>query len=209
MNAASISDTYGGETEQFLAGLAREYQVCVIGGAAMRNKDGKIRNKALVFSPEGKLIAFYAKMRPFSPGKEQDHYTAGVRPTVFEWEGVRVSPFICYDLRFPELFRQAVSLARPELFVVIASWPEKRSQHWLPMLQARAIENQAYVVAVNRIGHDPNYSYAGRSVIIDPHGTVLADAAFRETCISASLDVATLKQYREGLPFLDDLKNLV
>ncbi|MBA4148004.1 MAG: carbon-nitrogen family hydrolase [Verrucomicrobia bacterium] len=208
MNADAIAEPYDDETEQFLAKTAQDFGICIIAGAAMRSRDGHTRNKALVFSPEGKLIAYYAKMKPFTVGGEHNHYTAGERVTVFDFGGWRISPFICFDLRFPELFRQAAAQGRPELFVVIASWPEKRIQHWIPMLQSRAIENQAYVVAVNRIGNDPYYSYNGRSMIIDPHGNILADAESREGVIQSKLDLVTLRKYREGLPFLDDLGGL-
>jgi predicted amidohydrolase len=109
-------------------------------------------------------------------------------------------------LRFPELFRQAAASQRPELFLVIANWPEKRIAHWVRLLQARAIENQAYVAAANRIGTDPFYNYPGRSLIIDPSGEILADAGSGEGWIQADLDLAMLKKYREGLPFLADLK---
>ena len=172
----------------------------------MRSRDGRARNKALVFSPEGKLIAYYAKIKPFRVGGEADHYTAGERVTVFEFGGCRIAPFVCYDLRFPELFRQAAAQARPELYIVMASWPEKRVQHWRRLAQARAIENQAYVIAVNRIGNDPFYSYNGNSIIVDPQGDIISDAGEREGVVQATLDLALLKKYREGLPFLDDLK---
>src|SRR6266542_3818318 len=85
MNAAAMAESYRGETEQFLAALAGEFGVCVVAGAAMRGRDGRARNKALVFSPAGELIAFYAKMRPFTPGGEAEHYAAGERPVVFRW----------------------------------------------------------------------------------------------------------------------------
>jgi omega-amidase len=205
MDADTIAEEYGGPTEQFLATTAQEFGVCLVAGAAMRSRDGHPRNKALVFSPAGELLTFYAKMKPFTPGGEPEHYQAGLKPVAFRWDECTVSPFICYDLRFPEIFRAAVAAHRPELFVVIANWPEKRIQHWVRLLQARAIENQAYVVGVNRLGHDPYYAYPGRSLIIDPQGEVLADAGDREGCISAQLDLAALRKYREGLPFLDDL----
>jgi omega-amidase len=205
MNLA-IAEPYGGETEQFLACTAKEFGVCIIAGAAMRGRDGRARNKALVFSPAGELIAFYAKMRPFTLGGEREHYTAGEKPTAFRWDDCTVSPFICYDLRFPEIFREVAAAHRPELFAVIANFPEKRISHWLALLQARAIENQAYVVGANRIGCDPFYTYNGRSIIVDPDGKIIADAGEREGCVSAPLDLANLKKYRAGLPFLEDMK---
>jgi omega-amidase len=206
MNAEAIAETYGGETEQFLAATAREFRVWLLAGAAMRGRDGKPRNKALVFSPEGRLAAFYAKMQPFTVGGEAEHYTRGDQTVIFRWHECTVSPFICYDLRFPEIFRKAAAAHRPELFVVIANFPAKRILHWRPLLQARAIENQAYVAGVNRIGADPYYAYNGQSLIIDPNGAILADAGEAEGCIRASLDLAMLRKYREGLPFLADLR---
>ena len=206
MNADAIAEQYGGPTEQFLADVAREFGVCLVAGAAMRGRDGRPRNKALVFSPAGELLAYYAKMQPFTPGGETEHYQAGQKPVAFRWEDYTVSPFICYDLRFPEIFRAAVAAHRPELFVLIANWPEKRIQHWVRLLQARAIENQAYVVGVNRLGSDPYYTYPGRSLIVDPQGDILADAGDREGCIRARLDLAALQKYREGLPFLNDMR---
>ena len=206
MNVNAVAENDGGETEQFLASTAKEFGIWLIAGAAMRGRDGKVRNKALVLSPEGKLIAFYAKMHPFTPGGEADHYTAGERPVAFRWGDCMVSPFVCYDLRFPEIFREAAAAHRPELFAVIANWPEKRIQHWVRLLQARAIENQAYVVGVNRVGSDQFYTYPGRSLIVDPQGEVLADAGDREGFIQAKLDLMNLRKYREGLPFLADLR---
>lgn len=206
MNTASIAETYGGPTEQFLASLAKEFGVYVLGGAAMKGRDGRARNKALVFSPGGELAAFYAKMRPFTQGGESEHYAAGEKTTVFNCGDWKVAPFVCYDLRFPELFRSVALTQQPELYVVIASWPEKRIGHWLRLAQARAVENQAYVIAVNRVGKDPYYQYPGRSVVVDFNGEILADAGDREGCVGASLDLGTLRKYREGLPFLKDMK---
>jgi len=207
MNTTATAEAYGGETEQFLGRTAREFGVFLLAGAAMRGRDELARNKALVFSPNGALVAFYAKMRPFTVGGESQHYVAGEHPVVFKWADCAVSPFICYDLRFPEIFREAAAAHRPELFAVIANFPEKRIQHWVTLLQARAIENQAYVVGVNRIGTDPYYGYGGRSLIVSPQGDIIADAGNREGSISAPLDLAGLRHYRQGLPFLDDLRN--
>ena len=108
----------------------------------------------MAFSPAGYLLASYAKMRLFTPGGEAEHYAAGRQPVAFRWGDCTISLFICYDLRFPEIFRHALAAHRPELFAVLASFPEKRIQHWIRLLQARAIENQAYVVGANRVGRD-------------------------------------------------------
>ena len=206
MNVAAIAEPYRGQTEQFLSQLAKEHSVYLIAGAALRSNSGQPKNKALVFGPSGELIGFYAKMRPFAPGGEAEHYVAGTRPTVVKCGEVMVAPFVCYDLRFPELFRQAAATQQPELFVVIASWPEKRIEHWVRLLQARAIENQAYVIGVNRVGSDPFYAYSGRSIIVDFNGDIRADAGGVEAIIGGELELEQLRKYRKGLPFLADLK---
>jgi len=208
MNTAEMAEAYGSGTEQFLAGAAREFGVCLVAGAAMRGRDGHSRNKALVFSPAGELLAFYAKMRPFTLGGEAKHYAAGEKPVVFAWGGWTVAPFVCYDLRFPEVFRVATAAYRPHLFAVIANWPQQRIHHWVRLLQARAIENQAYVVGVNRCGRDPQHVYTGRSMIVDPHGEILADAGDGEGWIAGRLDLNTLEKYRSELPFLADMRDV-
>jgi omega-amidase len=205
MDAERIAEAYGGETERFLSATAQRFQVTLLAGCAMRGKDGRCRNKALVFSPEGRLISYYAKMRPFSPGGESQSYIPGEKPVMFPWQECRVSPFICYDLRFPELFRKAAAQWRPELFCVIANFPEKRINHWIKLLQARAIENQAFVAGVNRVGDDPSSHYNGHSLLISPEGDILADAGVQETACLAEFQLDGLRNYRKGLPFLDDM----
>ena len=125
---------------------------------------------------------------------------------MFDWQGCTVSPFICYDLRFPELLRAAAAQHRPELFAVIANFPAKRISHWVQLLRARAIENQAYVIGVNRIGDDPFYNYGGRSLIVDPLGEIVTDIGSDTGIVRANLDLENLVKYRDGLPFLNDLK---
>jgi predicted amidohydrolase len=116
-----------------------------------------------------------------------------------------VAPFICYDLRFPEHFRTAARHGA-QLITVIASWPIARIQHWVTLLQARAIENQAYVAGTNRCGTDPKFTYTGRSLIVSPKGEILADAGNAETVISADLSLDDLLAYRKDLPFLADMR---
>jgi len=204
MNTA-LGEKPGGETEQFLAGLARELGVFVLGGVLGVAAQGRGRNLSVVFSPEGREVARYAKMQTFTMGGETAAYEAGAEPALFAWAGFQVAPFICYDLRFPEHFGKATR-GGAQLFAVIASWPVARIEHWVALLRARAIENQAYVAGCNRCGTDPKFTYTGRSLIVCPKGEVLVDAGDLEMVISADVDVATLAAYRKELPFLADMR---
>ncbi len=206
LNAEILAESPCGETEQFLAATAREFGVYLVAGVPVRDQDGRGRNRALVYSSAGELLASYAKMHPFSPANEASAYIGGEQPVSFRWGDCIASPFICYDVRFPEIFRAAAARWRPELFVVIANFPDKRINHWIRLLQARAIENQAYVLGVNRTGTDPQITYNGHSIIIDPQGDILIDAGEKENVIQAELDLPNLRKYREGLKFLDDMK---
>ncbi len=205
MNVAGIDDGPTQETQQVIADFACRMGIYLIGGVVTRGSDGRGRNQAVVCDPSGAIIARYHKMQPFSPGGESQHYTAGDDIVLFQWNRFTVCPLICYDLRFPEIFRSAVRRGA-NLFVVIASWPQTRLSHWIALLRARAIENQAYVAGVNRIGNDPKYSYNGGSLIIDPRGEILADAGSSPGMISADVDFDGLTTYRSELPFLEDIR---
>jgi predicted amidohydrolase len=205
MDVARIAEGRDGESAAFLSALARERGCHVLGGVVTRGDDGRGRNEALLFDPSGREIVRYAKMHPFSFGGEDRHYTAGDDLVVFTLEGWTVAPFVCYDLRFPEVFRVAVR-RNAELFLVIANWPAARETHWITLLQARAIENQAYVAGVNRCGRDPRQSYSGRSMIIDPRGGILADGGVAETVVAAELDRDSLRDYRREFPALTDMR---
>jgi predicted amidohydrolase len=206
MNVLRIAEDESRPTEQFLRGMSRELGVYLVGGLATRGADGRGRNDAVVTSPAGETIARYCKLHPFSPGKEKQHYSAGDRIVTFDWNDVTVAPLICYDLRFPEAFRRATRRGA-RVLVVIANWPSPRVEHWVTLLRARAIENQAYVLGVNRCGSDPYLPYPGRSLIVDYRGNVLADAGDREGVIAADIDPAAQAAYRKELPFLDDMRD--
>ncbi|HVF10910.1 MAG TPA: carbon-nitrogen family hydrolase [Abditibacteriaceae bacterium] len=203
-NVKAISDSQSHETEMFLAALAAKYNITVMGGLVASGADGKGRNEAAIFGPDGKSLVRYCKMHPFTFGGETEYYTAGSNLALFHWQNFTVAPFICYDLRFPEIFRSAVRRGA-NLFAVIANWPQPREAHWITLLQARAIENQAYVAGTNRCGNDPKLQYSGRSLIIDPRGNIIADAGNTEGIISAELDLEALISYRREFPALDDM----
>lgn len=163
------------------------------------------RNESVTFAPDGSLLGRYVKMQPFLPGGEGEGHAAGSEVIIFPWGGFSVAPLICYDLRFPEHFRAAVRRGA-DLFVVIASWPVKRHHHWLTLLQARAIENLACVIGVNRTGTDPHLSYNGRSVVVSPHGHIIADAGEGEGVVTAKIDAAEVARWREQFPALRDMR---
>jgi predicted amidohydrolase len=204
MNVAAISEQTLPGAERFLADLAMEFGVCVVGGIVSRGPDGRGLNEAVVISAEGPEVARYAKIHPFTLGGELDNYSRGKTISTFDWNGIKVAPFICYDLRFPEVFRTAVKNGA-EMFLVIASWPNKREQHWVTLLQARAIENLAYVVGVNRAGRDPQFIYPGRSMVIDPHGNTLVDAGQAEGVVAADVEPAVVRSWRRDFPALKDM----
>lgn len=205
MDVATIAEPEGGPAASFLAELARTYGVWTIGGLVQRDADGKGHNLALVCDPTGREVTRYSKLHPFCLGAEQAHYRRGDSLCVLPWQGFTIGLFICYDLRFPEAFRQAVRRGA-DLLVVIANWPAARAHHWRTLLTARAIENQAYVIGVNRIGRDPHLAYSGDSLIINPRGELLADGGDKAGCIQAELDSELIRGYRRGFPALQDLR---
>lgn len=204
MDVNTVAEEENGTTSRFLASLALRLGSHVVGGLVSRADHVLGSNDATLFGPDGKLIGRYRKMHPFSLGGEDVHYVAGPEPLVFDWNGVKVCPLVCYDLRFPEIFRTAV-VRGAEVFVVIANWPRARQAHWETLLKARAIENQAYVAGINRIGRDPNLKYEGGSLIVNPRGEVVADGADREGVIRGEIDRSDLRDYRRRFPALRDM----
>lgn len=175
MNVGAAADSCSAETEVFLRNLAVTHGISVLGGVLRQLPDGSGANEAVAFGPDGGMICRYRKIFPFSPSGEADAFTAGSEIRTFAWNGFTVAPLICYDLRFPEAFRAAAA-AGADLFCVMANWPDRRHAHWTTLLRARAIENQAFVLGVNRSGSDPYFHYAGGSMILDPQGATLAEA---------------------------------
>ena len=196
-------DSEARETEVFLRKLAAQHQCCVIGGLVTPGAHGKGHNEALAIAPDGTELARYVKMQPFTGGDEHVVHEPGDRVLTFEWQGFTVAPLVCYDLRFPELAREATAQGA-NLLIYIASWPIKRAQHWVTLLQARAIENLTWVVGVNRCGMDPDFTYPGRTLVVDPHGVITADAADREGVLETVLDLEVATQWRAQFPALKD-----
>ncbi|MGD8204457.1 amidohydrolase [Pantoea sp. FN0305] len=175
---------------------------CALVGSMIITEAGRFYNRLLWVRPDG-TIAHYDKKHLFSFASEDQEYTAGNAQLVVEHRGWRIAPFICYDLRFP-LWSRNIDM-RYDAALYIASWPEKRVAHWQALLTARAIENQSYVIGVNRVGEDGNQlRYNGHSMLIDPLGEVLIDEAEVESVRSATLSRQHLLDIRERMPFLQD-----
>lgn len=203
-NALTVTaEPVGGLTERFLIELATTHRCCVIGGLVTQGANSRGNNQAVAVAPDGSVLVRYTKMRPFSFGGETEVHVSGTGPLVFEWQGLKIAPLICYDLRFPEIARGAVGFGA-EMLVYIAAWPVKRQQHWITLLQARAIENQAYVIGVNRCGTDPQFTYSGRSLVVDPHGIITADASEHERIVTAVIDEQVVRSWRDQFPALRD-----
>ncbi len=205
MEPEQWGESPGGPAYEKLSALARRHDVWIIAGLATRGA-GAFQNLAVAFDPSGNVAGTYAKQRLFAYGEEHDHYVPGHSPLTLNIDGIRVSPFVCYDLRFPELFR---AVARStDLMVVIANWPAARRAHWDALLLARAIENLSYVVGVNRTGVAGGITYDGGSAAYDPWGT---PSAIRTAIASPSVvdvSAAKVRAIREKYPFLQDLAPL-
>lgn len=173
-------------------------------GHAQLDADGHGLNCATVVDPMGTVHGTYRKVHPFSHGRESRHYVAGRELLLVDIGGLLVCPLICYDLRFPELWRLARQ-AGAEAFAIGASWPSTRHAHWRTLLIARAIENQAYVFACNRCGADPYLEYAGGSMIVSPRGDVLAEADSNPTLLQIEIEPEDARAWRDEFRCHDDV----
>jgi omega-amidase len=209
-----------GRTLGFLRELARDLRVYVQGGRTVRGAAGaKAQNRAPVVGPDGRVLCEYAKVHPFSFGREPEQFEGGREVLTYRWEGAGaaergsdggvpglvVCPAVCYDLRFPELFRVGL-LKGAEAYALGANWPESRIEHWRSLVLARAIENQAFVFAVNRTGTDPNLVYNGRTMGVGPRGDVLGELLGEEAVLSIPVHPREVSAWREKFPAWRDAR---
>jgi predicted amidohydrolase len=204
-----IAEPEGGPSATFLVEQARRHGVW-IGGSCPElpnppDGDPRPYNSFVLVAPDGATHR-YRKIHPFTFAGEERHFRAGDQWVTVEVEGLRVSLFVCYDLRFANEF-WALAPAT-DLYLVPASWPEARRHHWRSLLVARAIENQAYVVGCNRVGSGGGLDYAGDSAIVDPLGEHLATAAHTESVLLADVSADRVAEVRERFRFLPDRRQL-
>lgn len=185
--------------------IAKKNSIAVVGSIIEAGQGGRPRNTTVVLGPGGDILAAYAKIHLFSPGGEDRYYTAGDRIATFTVDGTTFGLAVCYDLRFPELFR-IYALAGVECVLVPAAWPCCRVRHWETLLPARALENRYYVAGVNTAG-GPDGVYCGGSLAADPDGAVIARAGAGEETVFVKLDPAAVHEARLCLPSLSDRRS--
>ena len=194
-------DRENSETLSYFQKQAKEFGL-YIGIGYVEYRLPKSYNSFAVISPQGEILADYQKIHPFTFGTESVHYTGGDHIVACKVKEFTVAPFICYDLRFPEIFQ--IASEKAQLILVPANWPAERRDHFITLLRARAIENQCYIAGVNRTGHARTFTYSGDSMIIDPFGKVIADAGDGEKLIVADLNLPLVEQYRAEFPAKND-----
>jgi predicted amidohydrolase len=204
MQAENHAEPMSGKSVAWLRQMAHEAHAN-IAGSLMISHEGRYYNRLVWCRPNGQLLT-YDKRHLFAFAGEDTVYTAGQAHLTVTVKGWRIRPFICYDLRFPIWCRNLGNAY--DLAIFTANWPAARANHWRTLLRARAIENQAFVIGINRVGIDGNgLAYVGDSALIDPSGTVLSEVHGEETRFTVRLVRETLKDYRAQFPFLKDADN--
>jgi omega-amidase len=185
-----------------LAALARENTIHIC-GSLLCSQDGRYHNTAPLFSPAGERLGHYSKIHLFRLMDEDKYLTAGQAAPVFDLPWGKSAIAICYDLRFPELFRR-YALAGTRIIFLPAEWPYPRLEHWCTLLQARAIENQVFIAACNRVGESKGERFSGHSAIYDPWGRLVVEAGDGEVLLTASVDTALVEKVRQAIPVFAD-----
>jgi len=202
MNLSKIDSWGSRETLNWMTRLASELDVGLTGSIAFRFEDGTARNRSLFVRPDGSF-EFYDKKHLFSLGSEDQFFEKGHVKKIVEFRGWKILLQICYDLRFPCFSRNAIT-DRYDIALYVANWPEARIQPWLTLLQARAIENQCYVMGVNRTGTDANgIIYPGESLVVDFYGGI-CDQATQDDVVQLVCDRTALEEFKTKFPVLED-----
>jgi predicted amidohydrolase len=201
MNVSGQAETMDGETIQWMKERCSELQIALC-GSLMVQENGQCFNRLVFAEPSGE-IHFYNKRHLFTMGNEESHFNPGSERLIVNYKDWRICPLICYDLRFPVWARNRKEY---DVLVYSANWPQARMEVWNTLLKARAIENQAYVVGINRVGVDGNsIAYSGNSQLIDPKGKVLASIEeSTENIVAAQFSYAELMKFRTEFPVLND-----
>jgi omega-amidase len=217
MKPQLLAETMEGDTINWMKQTAARKRIILTGSLIIEEGDNYY-NRLVWMLPNGQY-GYYDKRHLFAYAGEHEHYTPGNKRLIASVKGWKVNLLVCYDLRFPVWSRQATPLTEEEaekneveydLLVYVANWPEKRNHAWKTLLQARAIENQCYVVGANRVGKDGNdFYYSGDSMVVDPMGEVLYTKSHDEDIHTITLEKEKLEEIRHKLPFLEDADNFI
>jgi predicted amidohydrolase len=206
MQPEKLAETMDGRAVTWMRQMAIDKRV-IITGSLMIAESGKYYNRLIWMLPNGQ-VGYYNKRHLFGYANEDNHYTAGNKRLIAQVKGFKINLQICYDLRFPVWARQQASddnTAEYDILLYVASWPERRSTAWKTLLAARAIENQCYVIGVNRVGNDGNDIYhSGDSMVVNAHGETLYHKANDEDIFTITLNKEPLEKIRASIPFLKD-----
>lgn len=211
MKPELLSEKMDGETVQWMKKMASSKKI-ILTGSVIIEDEGKYFNRLIWMLPNGEY-GYYDKRHLFAFANEDKHYTAGNKKLIASVKGWKINLLICYDLRFPVWARQSLLVTEEgngmrleyDIIIVVANWPEKRSTAWKTLLQARAIENQSYVIGANRAGEDGNnIHYSGDSMIVDPMGEILYQKTKTENIFTFRLSKEKLHEVREKFPFWKD-----
>ncbi len=201
MNATALAEPMNGKTMTWMSKIAKQFN-CVVTGSLIIEENDQFFNRLIWMEADG-TFSYYDKRHLFTLAKEHQTYTAGKKKLIVELKGWKIFPVICYDLRFPVWLRNYDPVY--DLLIVVANWPEKRALHWRTLIPARAVENQAYVIGLNRVGHDGNEVYhSGDSTCISPNGNVVYYKRDEEDVYTFSIIAEEIEKTRRTLPFLRD-----
>ncbi|RZK50288.1 MAG: nitrilase family protein [Pedobacter sp.] len=201
MNVIPLAENMDGKTMNWMHTTAKYFDSVVCGSLIIKEKDNFF-NRLIWMQPDGSY-EYYDKHHLFKMGEEDKYFTPGQKQLIVNLKGWKIRLGICYDIRFPVWLRNAESAY--DIILIVASWPDKRANHWRTLIQARAIENQSYVIGVNRVGHDGNQVYhGGHSMCIDPHGNTVYYKPEDEDLYTFSINYTELVKIRRQFPFLQD-----
>jgi predicted amidohydrolase len=202
VDRSDIGEPEGGPSSQFLSKMATQHNVWIGGSCPeVTSDDPRPFNSFVLVSPLGKQHRYH-KIHPFTYGGEDTYFRPGSEFVTVDVDGIRVTLFVCYDLRFADEFWKTAK--NTDVYFVPGNWPASRREHWMALLRARAIENQAFVVGCNRVGIGGGLAYAGDSRVINPLGEVIAEAGDVSTILYADISSEEVQNVRTTFPFMQD-----
>lgn len=199
----TMAEDEKGPTINAIADISRKCGVTVVAGSLPMRRQGKVYNCSIVINPAGEIVARYEKMHLFSMTGEERFFAAGERRSVFKIAGLDAGIAICYELRFPELFR-SLTLDGAKVIFMPAEWPAARAEHWRVLNQARAIENQVYICAANCVGEHRGAPFYGHSMLIGPTGELIAEGGSEECIVYGEINAAMVDESRQKMQVWQD-----